>query len=144
MLTQKGTYAIKALICLAKKGGLTRTQAIADGARVPRKFLETILLELKGHGIVQSTQGAHGGYSLAKPPDMITLAELYRLFEGPIALVGCASEKLYQPCADCVDVSACSIRIAMVELRNQTYQALEAITIQQLAEAEKSGGAVAS
>lgn len=142
MLTQKGKYAIKALIYLAKKGGLTRTQAIADGARVPRKFLEAILLELKSHGIVRSTQGAQGGYTLAKPADKITLAELHRLFEGPIALVSCASEKLYQPCADCVDVTACSIRIAMVGLRNQTYHALEAITIQKLALAEKEGGAV--
>ena len=142
MLTQKGKYAIKALIFLAKRGTLVRTQEIATGARVPRKFLEAILLELKSHGVVRSTQGAQGGYSLAKPADTITLAELYRLFEGPIALVGCASEKSYQPCADCFDVTACSIRFAMLDIRNEAYQALEAISIQKLADAEKEGGAV--
>ena len=134
MLTQKGKYAIKALVHLAKRGGLVRTQDIATGAGVPRKFLEAILLELKSHGIVRSTQGPLGGYHLAKPATDITVAELYRLFEGPIALVPCASEKFYRPCQDCIDYETCSLRFAMTEVRNQTYELLEAISIQKLAD----------
>lgn len=69
MLTQKGKYAIKALVLLAEKGGLVRTQVIADEAHIPKKFLESILIELKNHGLVSSKQGAAGGtFSYATHP----------------------------------------------------------------------------
>ena len=144
MLTQKGKYAIKALVYLAKRGELVRTQDIATGAGVPRKFLEAILLELKNHGVVRSTQGPLGGYHLAKDAADITLAELYRLFKGPIALVPCASDTLYRPCQDCIDVEKCSLRISMTEVRNQTYELLEAISIRKLANEDGDGGGMVS
>lgn len=133
MLTQKGKYAIKALIYMAEKGVLVKTQDIADGAQIPKKFLEAILLELKRHGFVESQQGASGGYSLSKSPREINLADLYRIFEGPIALIACAAEKFYKPCSDCENVATCTLRIAMKKVRDQTFSALEVITIQKLA-----------
>ena len=142
MLTQKGKYAIKALIFLAKRGTQVRTQEIASGARIPKKFLEAILLELKSHGIVRSTQGSQGGYALARPADEITLTELYRLFEGPIALVACASIKFYEPCTDCVHPDTCALRLELIALRDQTFRTLEGISIGKLARAEPDGGAV--
>ena len=136
MLTQKGKYAIKALVFLAEKGELVRTQEIADGAQIPKKFLETILIELKNHGLVASRQGASGGYYLNRAPTEISLAELYRIFEGPIALLQCAALKFYKPCADCQDVETCNLRQAMIQVRNQTLKSLECLTIQKIVDGE--------
>ena len=132
MLTQKAKYAIKALTYLAQQGKLTRTADIAEKARIPKKFLESILLELKRHQLVNSVQGSLGGYYLMKDASQISLAAVYRLFEGPIALIPCASEKFYKPCKDCQDEKTCTIRKAMIQVRDQTLAALEAITIQKL------------
>lgn len=137
MLTQKAKYAIKALVYLAERGKLTKTQEIAEQARIPKKFLEAILLELKSHSIVASQQGAAGGYFLLRPAAQISLADVYRLFEGPVALVPCASEKFYQPCADCADEKTCVIRKAMIRVRERTLKALDCITIQKMVAGEE-------
>ncbi len=137
MLTQKGKYAIKALVYLAEKGSLVRTQEVADGAHIPKKFLESILIELKTHGLVGSRQGAAGGYFLTRKPTEITIAELYRIFEGPIALLQCAALKFYKPCDDCDDVATCHLRQAMIQVRNQTIKALECLTIQKIVDGEE-------
>jgi Rrf2 family protein len=136
MITQKGKYAIKALVYLAERGQLVRTQEIADGAHIPKKFLETILIELKNHGLVSSRQGASGGYYLARKANEISLAELHRIFEGPIALLQCAALKFYKPCVDCDDVETCHLRKAMIDVRNQTIKALECLTIQKIVDGE--------
>jgi len=136
MLTQKGKYAIKALVFLAERGELVKTQEIAEGAQIPKKFLESILIELKNHRLVSSRQGAFGGYYLEKDPAEITLAELYRIFEGPIALVQCAAIKFYKPCIDCNEGDRCHLRKAMIEVRDQTLKALESLTIQKIVNGE--------
>lgn len=133
MLTQKAKYAIKALVYLAQNKGLVKTKDIADNAHIPKKFLESILLELKSHQLVASVQGANGGYNLSKKPCDISLATVYRIFEGPIALVPCASLNFYQPCFDCEDESSCQIRRAMLQVREQTLDALQQITIEKMA-----------
>jgi Rrf2 family protein len=140
MLTQKGKYAIKALVFLAEKGNQVKTQEIADAAHIPKKFLEAILIELKNHGLVGSKQGASGGYFLAKKPTEISLADLHRIFEGPIALLQCAAIKFYKPCEDCDDVNSCHLRQAMVEVRNQTLKSLECLTIQKIADGKGCEG----
>lgn len=137
MLTQKGKYAIKALVFLAEKDQLVKTQTIADGARIPKKFLEAILIELKNHGLVSSKQGAGGGYYLSKNPSAITLADVYRIFEGPVALLQCASLKFYKPCDDCVDVKTCHLRKAMVQVRDHNFKIMECLTIQKIADDER-------
>jgi len=137
MLTQKGKYAIKALVLLAEKGSLVRTQVIADEAHIPKKFLESILIELKNHGLVSSKQGAAGGYFLVRKPSEISLAELHRIFEGPIALLQCAAVKFYKPCDDCDDVEGCHLRKAMVQVRDQTLKSLECLTIQKIVDGEE-------
>lgn len=138
MLTQKAKYAIKALIYLTEKGGLAKTKEIAEKAKIPKKFLENILLDLKARALVSSHQGASGGYYLLRDASEINLAEVYRIFEGAVALVPCASELFYQPCSDCSDEEHCSIRKAMQHVRQQTLQALEQITIQKMADGECS------
>ncbi len=133
MLTQKAKYAIKALVCLAQNDGLVKTKDIAEKARIPRKFLESILLELKSHQLVASVQGPAGGYYLLKNAGEITLAAVYRIFEGPIALVPCASLNFYQPCQDCLDEKSCPIRKAMIDVRDQMLVALQEISIGKIA-----------
>ena len=83
MLSQKARYALKALFALAARpaGETVMIAEIAEEARVPRKFLEQILLEMKKRGIVHSHRGKHGGYALGRTADKITFAEVIRVIE---------------------------------------------------------------
>ena len=89
MMSKKCKYAFKALTHLAKSYPDTHCQTaeIARVENIPRKFLELILLDLKKGGFVNSKQGAGGGYYLVKAPETILLGEIYRLFDGAIALL---------------------------------------------------------
>jgi Rrf2 family protein len=134
MLSKKCKYALKALVCLGReygKGNLL-TEDIARSANVPKKFLELILLDLKRGGWVQSKQGAGGGYQLVQQPRKITLAEIYRFFDGAIALQPCVSEKFHAKCDDCPDEEACSLKAAFSEIREQTFQIMSRITLEAL------------
>jgi Rrf2 family protein len=87
-VTAKVDYAVRAAVELAAAGdGPVKGERIAEAQRIPLKFLENILLELKHAGLVQSQRGAEGGYWLARPPAEIPLAEVIRAVEGPIANV---------------------------------------------------------
>ena len=70
---------------------------------IPHKFLELILLELKRKGLLQSKKGKGGGYQLSKPPAMISVGEVIRVLDGPIALLPCVSQSAYRRCDECVD-----------------------------------------
>lgn len=96
MLSKKSKYAIKALVSLAKhfgEGGPLKISTIAEEEKIPRKFLESILVELRNNGLVHSKMGASGGYSLAKHPEEIVLSQIIRIysndFAGPISINGC-------------------------------------------------------
>lgn len=133
MLTRKAKYAIKALVYLAQENRMTPIRQIAEQTRIPRKFLEAILLDLKIHGITDSKQGITGGYFLLRDANEINLAEIYRLLDGPIALVPCVSLNFYKPCDDCVDEAHCAIRTVMYTVRDAMIQVLEKISIGQIA-----------
>lgn len=134
MLSQKAKYAIKALIYLAEqeKGALIKTAEIAAKASIPKKFLELILIDLKRASLVSSKQGIGGGYYLLKNADEINLADIYRLFDGAIALLPCASLRFYEPCHDCQSEATCLIRSSLIQVRDQTLTALERTTIKML------------
>lgn len=134
MLSQKAKYAIKALIYLAqqKKGVLIKTSEIAAKSSIPKKFLELILIDLKRASLVSSKQGIGGGYYLLRAAEDINLADIYRLFDGAIALLTCASLRFYEPCHDCPDEATCLIRKSLIEVRDQTLTALEKTTIKML------------
>ncbi|TAF66149.1 MAG: Rrf2 family transcriptional regulator [Cytophagales bacterium] len=131
MLSQKNKYAIKALLYLAQlpKGERAKTADISKAAHIPKKFLELILLELKRAQMVASKQGVQGGYYLLKKPEEISLIDVFRLIDGPIALLPCASLKFYEPCEDCQQEEACRLRWALIEIRNQTLAILEKISL---------------
>jgi Rrf2 family protein len=96
---------------------------------IPLKFLELILLELKGHGILESKSGKGGGYRLSKPPSEITMGSLIRMMEGPLAPLPCASETAYKPCDTCGDVEQCGIRIVMRQVRDAIADVLDHTTL---------------
>lgn len=131
MLSKKTQYSFYALVYLAKEyqKGPVLISSIAESEKIPKKFLEAILLELKRNGYVNSKKGKGGGYYLFKPPDQINLAEILRLFEGAIALLPCAAYKFYEPCAQCKDENTCGIRSIIKDLRDETVAFLKSYTL---------------
>jgi Rrf2 family protein len=132
MISKKCKYALKALVRLGQEygGGLVLTDDIAKSEHIPKKFLELILLDLKRAGYVRSKQGINGGYRLIQDPRHITLAEIYRLFDGAIALTPCVSQKFYEECDDCPDEKRCRLKRVFVEVREKTYDLLSGITLE--------------
>ncbi len=110
MISQKAKYALRALVALARAGDSMMIGEIAAQERIPRKFLEQILLELKRHGIVMSKRGKLGGYMLLMPADQITFGQVLRILDGPLAPLPCLSRIAYRRCADCRTEEDCEIR----------------------------------
>ena len=113
MLTQRSRYALRAMLFLAEAPAASPPipmGKIAVAANVPRKFLELILADLRDAGFIQSTRGKMGGYVLARPAHLISLGDVIRVIEGPLALVPCVSRTAYRRCNDCRDEATCAIR----------------------------------
>lgn len=102
---------------------------MADEEAIPKRFLEQILLGLKGRGLVESKKGRGGGYSLARPPEEVTLGAVIRLIEGPLAPIPCASETAFRKCDACVDVATCGTRMVMRDVRNAISAVLDKTTL---------------
>jgi Rrf2 family protein len=118
-LSKRGEYGIRALLLLAKQnppGELIQIKQIAIKENIPLKYLEQILLTLRHAGLLHSRMGIGGGYHLAKPPGSITLGQIIRTLDGPIAPVNCVSQMAYEPC-DCPDENTCGLRMAMLDVR---------------------------
>jgi Rrf2 family protein len=127
MLSKKTKYGIKALTFLARQEDHTPV-AIADIAKsehISIKFLESILLLLRNSGFLGAKKGKGGGYYLIKDPKEISMAKVYRILEGPIALLPCASHNFYEKCDDCDDEEKCAARRLMTEIRDNTLKILE-------------------
>ncbi len=146
MLSQQSRYALKALIHLAARDPLKPHPIveIAASCTIPRKFLETILLDLKWSGLVHSTRGKAGGYSLSRPPEEITIGEIVRATDGPLALLHCASRKFYRRCLDCPDEQACALRHIMSDARDQLAAVLDHRSLADAANWEGAGPAAAT
>jgi len=131
MLSQKGRYALHALIVLAEHASEEPLMIadIAERAGVPRKFLEQILLELRKRGILRSLRGRSGGYMLAKAPKDISFADIIRVTDGPLALAPCVSVTAYHRCEDCEDEKTCPIRKVLLAARDATAAVLESHTL---------------
>ena len=134
MLSKKTRYAMVALTRLAREygQGAMLIGDLAESEKLPRRFLENFLLELKKMGILGSKLGKTGGYFLLRNPKDVNLAEIVRQFEGPIALLSCVSEKAYQSCEFCKDEISCNIRKVIKEIRDLTFAKLEAATLEEL------------
>lgn len=134
MISKKLKYAFKALIEMTNsEETFTTAVTIAERGNIPYKFLEQILTELRKGRFISSKKGSAGGYYLLKDPKQINLAEIYRLIDGPIALIPCASLNFYEPCQDCPNEETCMIHRALTLVRNETLKALQTISIYDLA-----------
>ena len=132
MLTQRSRYALRAMLVLAgEQVGQPPVpmSRIAAEAQIPRKFLEIILGELRNANLVTSTRGKSGGFHLARPAHLISLGDVIRVIEGPLALVPCVSRTAYKKCKDCKDEEACAIRKAMMIVRDDTARILDGTSL---------------
>jgi Rrf2 family protein len=136
MLSSKAKYAVRAVALLAERArtdGWTQVAEIAETEQIPQKFLEAILVELRGHGIVESRRGARGGHRLPHDPADISVADVIRIVDGPLALTPCASRTRFRPCTDCVDVRKCRLQSLMLKARDAVAGVLEHCSIADLA-----------
>ncbi len=131
IISKKTKYCLRALYSLARNYGKgpSLVQKIADEEAIPKKFLELILLTAKAGGLVDSKPGRGGGYHLTKPPDQITVGQVVRLIEGPLAPLPCASETAFRRCEECVDENTCGTRLVMRKVRNATAEILDQTTL---------------
>jgi Rrf2 family protein len=136
-LSVRGEYALRALMVLAREytedDSVVRIQEISQRQNIPKRFLEQILNDLKSAGIVESKRGIAGGYRLRKAPERVTLAEIVRHIEGPLAPVSCVSEKFYEKCS-CPDEARCAIRSVMKETRDAIVGVMERVNLAELAD----------
>jgi len=127
--SKKSEYALRALIELTAQYGQPHLQRheIAKRQQIPIEFLEQILLTLKNAGLLGSRRGVTGGYSLIKPPQDITLGQVIRILDGPLAPIGCVSKTAYQKCSDCpyTEKKGCPIQNAMLGVRNAIADILD-------------------
>jgi Rrf2 family protein len=131
MLSRKSKYALKALLVLAQEYGKDALliSEIAEREKIPKRFLELILLELKNHGILRSKKGKGGGYALNKPPSAISVGQVLRLIEGTLAPLPCVSKTSYERCEECKDERTCGIRILMKDVRDSTARILDSTSL---------------
>lgn len=130
MISQKAKYALRALVALARaKTGSMMIGEIAAEQKIPRKFLEQILLELKRDGIVASRRGKLGGYGLLKAADQVTFGQVLRLIDGPIAPLPCLSKIAYRRCSDCADEANCEIRRVFARVAESARDVLDRTTL---------------
>jgi len=131
-LTKKGEYALRAMIQLglAKALGkdLVPVSELSQSNRLPLKFVERILFELRQAGYVDAERGKAGGYMLAKPMDKILMGEVVRLIDGRLAPIACASETEYSRCS-CPDEEHCGLRMLMIDVRNAISNILDRYTL---------------
>jgi Rrf2 family protein len=141
MLSRKTKYAINALVYLAREnnnGEPVQISKIAESENIPRKFLEAILLELRHAGMLNSKKGKTGGYYLQQSPEQINIADVMRLFDGPIALLPCVAYKYYERCEECIDEETCGIRSVFSDVRSETVRALKQATLAEIIKRSES------
>jgi len=137
MLSKKTQYAFKALEYLAQQHGKepVKISNISIHQKIPLKFLENILVELKNAGMLESKKGKGGGYMLKVAPKNINLATVIRIINGPIALLPCVSLNFYEKCKDCNE-ETCGMRKMMLIARDATLRILEKKTLEDMIKSE--------
>ncbi len=135
-LSRKARYALRALYALAndESNGPVLIADLAEREHIPHKFLELILLELRNAGILRSKKGKGGGYALARPPREVTLGQIIRVVDGPLAPIPCVSERAYVRCEECVSEESCGTRMVMKEVRDAIAKILDGTTLADVCE----------
>jgi len=132
MLSARAKYGLKALVRLAREPQLRALLGADLAARdqIPRKFLEQILLDLKHRGLLRTRRGRNGGYQLMRPPGEITVGEIVRGLDGPIAPISCVSLTAHaQACDECLDETTCGTHLVMQQVRDSMSRILDSTTL---------------
>jgi len=139
VLTKKAKYALLAALHLARREseGAVLIAEIAEAERIPKKFLETILLTMKNRGLLVSRKGRGGGYALARPAEQVSFGEIVRIMDGPLAPVPCVSLTAYRRCEECASEERCEIRGVMQRARDAISAVLDTTS---LADALRAAG----
>jgi len=122
-LSKRGEYGLRAMILMAGTSDpnaplpVVQIKEISQREQISAKFLEQILLTLKNAGLLHSKMGVGGGYYLAKPPGEISLGQIFRTLDGPVAPIKCVSQMAYEPCG-CPNEQTCGLRMLMRDVRN--------------------------
>jgi Rrf2 family protein len=131
-ISKRGEYALRALIDLgiARELGhpMLRAQEIVARENLPKGFLDQILMQLRKAGYIGTKRGKYGGYFLEKPMDSITLGQVVRLIDGPLAPIRCVSQSKYEKCS-CPDENTCGLRMVMLDVRNSIADILDRHTL---------------
>ncbi|MDX1938073.1 MAG: Rrf2 family transcriptional regulator [Flavihumibacter sp.] len=138
MLSKKTQYAFKALMYIAEKkdNQPVLIAEIAKKKKIPLKFLENILLQLKKLGVLDSKKGKGGGYFFKQHPKDVSLAFVIRHLDGPIAMLPCVSLYFYERCKHC-DETHCGLHDMMIKVRDANLKILESKTVQDLSTPKK-------
>ena len=133
-LSRRSEYGLRALVDLVRHDGEgpVALSSLATRNRLPAKFLEQIMATLKHAGIVRTTLGTHGGYSLAAQPSSVSIGRIIRLLDGALAPLPCVSLRYYEPCS-CPDEGSCSLRDVMIDVRDAMLEILDKETLAELA-----------
>lgn len=123
-ISKKTDYALRVLFTLAERyeSEPISIRLLADQNRVPKRFLEHIMLDLKSQGWVASVPGKNGGYRLAQAPDNIRMGQVVRLFDGLLAPIGCVSVGQYESCSL---EPTCRFRRVFLQIRNDTAHLMD-------------------
>ena len=143
MISRKTKYALQALARLADNpsGEPVLIADLAGQGRIPRKFLEAILVALRKGGVLQSRVGRGGGYRLAAPAHEITLARIVAILDGEFAPLPCLSKTSPKRCEECEDLETCGTRLVMAEVKQSVSRTLEGITLADLVERSRAAAA---
>ena len=129
-LSKRGEYGLRAMITLAEPApksdspAMLQIREISEREQISPKFLEQILLTLKNAGLLHSKMGVGGGYYLARPAGEITLGQIFRILDGPVAPIKCVSQMAYESCG-CPDEETCGLRLVMSDVRNSIADILD-------------------
>ena len=129
-LSKRGEYGLRTMIMLAESSpngpppAMMQIREISEREQISPKFLEQILLTLKNAGFLHSKMGIGGGYYLARPASEITLGQIFRVLDGPVAPIRCVSQMAYEPCG-CPDEETCGLRLVMGDVRNAIVDILD-------------------
>ncbi len=141
-ISRKAEYALRALVAMARQRKSWQIQELSAKENIPIKFLEQILLALRHGGLLASKRGVGGGYSLRKAAAEISVGEVIRILDGPIALVPCAVTPPGEPCT-CPDPQTCPLRMLMTDVRRDLASMLDGRTIEDMVKLSPSSGELA-
>ncbi len=136
VISNKCKYAIRALLYIARQSEEDRavmTSEIAEAQKIPRKFLEGILRDLRNNRILDSKRGKDGGFRLLRKPEEVSMTEIMRIMDGPIAMLPCVSLNYYRSCEEC-DEDCCQVKGLFEQVRDRTLEVLNNANLKTLGE----------